>query len=790
MQQVLSSCLVVSVLFCGPLQADEQPWLNLLRPDSLIGWNAGASTSGWSMHDGVMTAAPNAGPLVSGWTVGDFALEYDVTADEAAEVVLMLDDVEDFSSPQIEVELAGHGTLVRTGERGFIQANSGGERERTDIKLPAKARVGLSLFVRGGGAHIRSLALREPLGKPLVNGQDLTGWWTPGTKEAWHVEEGVIVKRGRGGNYLRTEREYGNFTLALEYRLGKGNNSGIGIRTPKNGWPSGDGMELQLLDRTNLDSAANMSIYRNVEPLAIAHKSKEWNHAVIKADGFMISAWINGELVQHHNTFHHPELKHRHLKGWIGFQDHGGVAEFRNIHLLEAPDTPSPIARTVQRGPDAATMILDRIMNQEVLSRADGVRTEAVVAQCQDGEEKVLAEFQGPGGFVGLHVEGDGGELAFTFDGEDAPRVVGQAKNLRGKLPVLSDEKLPLLTFAGYSKSLRIVHTGGGGGKFLIESVAFTKPSRAGFVQTFTDPKQSIPRGWLAAIDYRHNHAKYGQHRENDPDPRAGEKNQQLEPGGAVPLLALEGAGIVNWMKLHADAPALASENLWLDITVDGEAEPAISAPARFLFAAIADGRRHNNFVMTQAGGYFSRLPMPFGMGLTVVARNTGTVPLKGIGLTVSYKKPVKHGSDGNDTSGQHDPADYDVRDVTNRMRLHGSWIEPNASPLRWSGSGRLVGLVCEPVATADSKPPTTELSLASVLLLDGKPLIDCTPGSESLLFGLSGDPGDARHALSGRAGGLLWRSFLLAPREFQKSLTLGGKSPTRGLVLYYQARP
>ena len=54
-------------------------------------------------------------------------------------------------------------------------------------------------------------------------------------------------------------------------------NSGVGIRTAKAGWPSGDGFELQILDAPGLTSDSTMAIYRNVEPLARADRSEEWN---------------------------------------------------------------------------------------------------------------------------------------------------------------------------------------------------------------------------------------------------------------------------------------------------------------------------------------------------------------------------------------------------------------------------------------------------------------------------------------------------------------------------------
>ena len=184
------------------------------------------------------------------------------------------------------------------------------------------------------------LVLSEPEGEAIFNGTDLAGWWSPLGLDSWRAHDGAIECLNRDGNYLRTEKEFANFTLSLEYKHSPHCNSGIGIRTPRDGWPSGDGMELQLQDEPGLDKQSTFAIYGNLEPLARADRSEGWNTAVVKADGRMISGWINGQLVQQANTFWHPELQHRHLKGWIGFQDHGGKIEFRNIRVLSAPDGP------------------------------------------------------------------------------------------------------------------------------------------------------------------------------------------------------------------------------------------------------------------------------------------------------------------------------------------------------------------------------------------------------------------------------------------------------------------
>src|SRR5262249_12722337 len=70
---------------------------------------------------------------------------------------------------------------------------------------------------------------------PLFNGKDLTGWKSTGKADLWKADGGVIAIEKGGGGYLMTEKEYGDFELRLEYKLSKGANSGVGLRTPLDG---------------------------------------------------------------------------------------------------------------------------------------------------------------------------------------------------------------------------------------------------------------------------------------------------------------------------------------------------------------------------------------------------------------------------------------------------------------------------------------------------------------------------------------------------------------------------
>src|SRR5688500_16624610 len=85
-------------------------------------------------------------------------------------------------------------------------------------------------------AAISGLALADGETIALFNNKDLTGWTAEFSKEGvkmedvWRVEEGVLMCRGQPSGYLRTQGEYENYVLTLEWLWtpgGKGGNSGV-----------------------------------------------------------------------------------------------------------------------------------------------------------------------------------------------------------------------------------------------------------------------------------------------------------------------------------------------------------------------------------------------------------------------------------------------------------------------------------------------------------------------------------------------------------------------------------
>jgi hypothetical protein len=171
------------------------------------------------------------------------------------------------------------------------------------------------------------------------------GWtvreWNDLTKEAgkdteWTVKDGILHSGKRRGTWLVSEKEYGDFVLELEIKLGDLGNSGIALRAPLRGDPAFDGMELQVADyRYNTaakDSELTGGIYRAIAPTKQVYKPAEWNSCRIELKGDHLKVNFNGEVIQdvdlskhgqtvkRHDGTDAPPVKDRPRRGHIGFQ--------------------------------------------------------------------------------------------------------------------------------------------------------------------------------------------------------------------------------------------------------------------------------------------------------------------------------------------------------------------------------------------------------------------------------------------------------------------------------------
>jgi len=176
---------------------------------------------------------------------------------------------------------------------------------------------------------------------PLFNGKDLAGWEVVGgNADCWTWENGKVVNKGGKGNWLSTKDQYGDFEIEVEYNCPKDGNSGVYIRCPREGHPSKDGMEIQILDddaeiHKNIKPFQHTaSIYGVVPPSKPAQKKAgEWNILRIRCKGDQVTITLNGEKVVDADMSAYDELKARPRKGYIGLQNHGSPLEFRNIRM-------------------------------------------------------------------------------------------------------------------------------------------------------------------------------------------------------------------------------------------------------------------------------------------------------------------------------------------------------------------------------------------------------------------------------------------------------------------------
>ena len=171
----------------------------------------------------------------------------------------------------------------------------------------------------------------------------------------WKVNKGILYGSEPRGTWLMSEREFGDFILEFEWKLGEKGNSGTALRAPMSGDPAFDGLELQMVDPRYYPEEMKVSeaeltgsLYKAVAPKVQAFKAGEWNHYKISCHGAQMTVVLNGQEilsvdlnkqtsgVKRHDGTGATALKERPRKGHIGFQElsrGGGRVEIRNARI-------------------------------------------------------------------------------------------------------------------------------------------------------------------------------------------------------------------------------------------------------------------------------------------------------------------------------------------------------------------------------------------------------------------------------------------------------------------------
>ena len=164
----------------------------------------------------------------------------------------------------------------------------------------------------------------------LFDGKTLDGWHLMNGAK-FVVEDGVI-KHNQGHGWLRSDKEYADFILRLEFRFMKPKqDGGVFLRAGTEGkdWPDRK-YEVQVENTRRMAMIFNTKYDLNVELVQKALKPVgEWNEYDIKIVGPRIEVRLNGELVSTSDSA--DALK----RGYLGLQGEDGSHEYRNLRLKD-----------------------------------------------------------------------------------------------------------------------------------------------------------------------------------------------------------------------------------------------------------------------------------------------------------------------------------------------------------------------------------------------------------------------------------------------------------------------
>ena len=229
------------------------------------------------------------------------------------------------------------------------------------IVLFACLIVSFSIFAQN--VQINTLTAKEKKEgwRLLFNGKNLDGWKTFQGKEitGWKIIDGILNNSGVGSDHggdIVTREKFQNFELYIEWKISSKSNSGIfyhvNEKIGKAIYESGP--EYQLIDdkgwpeKLHEDQYSGANYAMNAPQNAKVKDIDEWNQTLIIVDGTHVQHYLNGVKVVDYYLWD-ADWKSRKengkwkdfpyygmaKKGQIGLQDHGGLAQFRNMKIKE-----------------------------------------------------------------------------------------------------------------------------------------------------------------------------------------------------------------------------------------------------------------------------------------------------------------------------------------------------------------------------------------------------------------------------------------------------------------------
>lgn len=239
-----------------------------------------------------------------------------------------------------------------------------------DLRMPSPrpdsrirvARCALTLIsILGFACSAHSLKGADRDGfVPLFDGESLDGWINVNcAPETWTVRDSMIHCTGVPTGALRTDRQFENFILELEWRhLKPAGNAGLFIWSgpiTAPGVPFLRSIEVQILDN-GYGKSDWFTTHGDIFPIHgstmtpdppsrgsrsfpsefRSNPSPQWNHYRVVCKDGVIKLAVNGKEVSGGKNCVYR-------KGYIALESEGGIVDYRNIRIKELPSThPTP----------------------------------------------------------------------------------------------------------------------------------------------------------------------------------------------------------------------------------------------------------------------------------------------------------------------------------------------------------------------------------------------------------------------------------------------------------------
>ena len=225
-------------------------------------------------------------------------------------------------------------------------------------KAPADSSATTSTSVTTTSTNVSttSASPADTMWRTLFDGTSMAafrGYKMDSMPAGWRIADGALTKTTSTEDIV-TRDEFGNFELALDWKVSPGGNAGIFYRAnEKNDKVYMSGPEYQLLDdakhpdgKSRLTSAAaDYGLYPS--PAGIVKPANEWNATRILVDGNHVEHWLNGQKVVEYelgspdweakvkaSKFLAWKDYGREKSGHVGIQgDHDGGLAIRNVRV-------------------------------------------------------------------------------------------------------------------------------------------------------------------------------------------------------------------------------------------------------------------------------------------------------------------------------------------------------------------------------------------------------------------------------------------------------------------------